>query len=1586
MRRFCMTWQRLFVVLLALSFVAAALPARADGFDVTDMQVLSDRDQPEVCFTFSGDLPTAREATLEDYISVSPPFQAAVSPRGASLCVSGFSFGKRYQVVLRSGLPAREQGWALNSDRQYDIYVPDRPASIGFRGGNGYILPETLSDGLPLRTVNLDQAELRLFRVNDRNLVQQFARGRVGASLRQYDLDDLQSLDGEVIWEGTVEIPEAERNKSVDTIVPVKEVLGSLQPGFYIAAARNPAKGDYWEPVASQWFVISDIGLTSFWADNGLFVYARALGDAAPLAGVEISLLAQNNKELGRLVTDAEGLARFDPGLVRGQDGNRPRALLAYGQGNDFNVLDLGSGQLDLVDRGVGGRPVPGPLDSFLYPERGIYRPGETVNLTALLRDADAMAVADTPLTFKLWRSDGAEYRAYAVRDQGGGAYVLQIELPGSARTGLWQVTAHVDPKGPAIGRTWFEVEDFVPPQIEFDLTTPARIMSLLDTVVVDVAANYLYGAPAAELPGEYTLTLQAASDPFPNLPGYVFGLAQESFTPLVSEPWSFTTDAEGKTVIEAQPDQEPDTTYPLEASLRVAIFDLSGRPVYRRITVPVAMQPYHIGIKPRFQDGVPEGATAQFDVVAVDRAGEPDAIGKLSYAVLREDYDYVWYRSGGRWYTQWVVRESLVEGGEVALADGKPGLIQFKADWGRYRVEVYDDETGVASSYRFYGGWWSDPTTSDRPDEIEVVLDQESYQPGATAKAFIKPPYASKVLVTVADSDIRWTTTLDLPADGGFVEIPVADDWTAGVYVLATAYPTEPATRAMLPRRAVGVDWLALDRSSRALEVALTLPDLLRPSQRLEVPVKVSGAQPGEAVHLTLAAVDDAVLQLTGYTAPDPLGYYLSKRMLGVAINDVYGYLIRADGDLMASLRSGGDREGRNLESLPERSSKVVSLFSGIVTVGADGTAKVPLEVPDFNGRLRLMAVAWSATRMGNAEETLVVRAPLIAEMTLPRFLAPGDVAQVTVALRNLDGAPGDYRVEIATNGVVSLDATTVEAKGLAQGAELRERRQMTAESLGVATVTLSVSGPEGYSLVREKKISVRPASPTLTERLVSSLPAGSSVTVTPDVAASFYPESAEALLTLSTVPDFDLPGILASLDRYPYGCIEQTVSRALPLLYVNDVADALGLGDDAALSQRVQASIYRLVNAQLGYGAFGLWGPWSDGEIWLSAYVGDFLTRAKDMGYHVPEAAYASLMQWLKQRTGGWLDGPRDYVGYAYAQYVLARAGMGDLGDLRYFYETRWNDLPTPIARAQFAAALAWLGDLERARAGFANLEPRNYDASYRWRDYGSALRDQAAALALMAEGKAIDDKTLLAAADRLAQSFANKRYLSTQEMSWLLLATYGLAERSGEVALTVEGQQRPPQKKPFYARLDFGAGDQKLTVRNDGKGPLFQVLTVEGVSEQPLPAEENGFTLRRRIFDLNGLPVPLDAMQQGQNYLVLLEGRSHDGREHEALLVDLLPAGWEIENPNLSQGTSLDAYPWLGELSWLSASEARDDRYAAALSLSPGRQGFRVAYMVRAVTPGQFVLPGAYVEDMYLPSINARGPAGAVTILGR
>ncbi len=1577
--------QAAFVALWLL--VPVAVLASPETLSVEDLQVVNDREVPEVCFTLSQDLSRARQVHFEDFVRIAPAAEIAVSARGRSLCLAGFDFAQSYKITLRAGLPS-EQETALSESQVFEVYVPDRPASLGFRQ-SGTILPRGQAEGIPLTSVNVSNAALSLLRINDRNLIRQLQSNLVGRGLSAWDIRNLAEVEGQEVWSGSLDITGAP-NRPVTTVVPLKDILSTLEPGLYVTVATDPDQETRsWEARATQWFVLSDLGLTSYRGEAGLWVGARSLDSAAPLAGVRLELIAHNNAKLGTAVTDDQGFAHFPAGLVRGGGGNRPHSLLAYGADDDFSFLDLTRTGLDLLDRGVAGRSPPGAVDGFLYTERGIYRPGETVRFAALLRDGKAAAVTDLPLTFVAWRPDGKEFRRQVLNDRLGG-YGASLAIPDNAPSGPWVLTAHVDPEGPAIGRTDFTVADFVPPQIEADLTTRESSLDIGGQLEATVDARYLYGAPGGNLRGEMTLQLQTAEDPYPDQPGYRFGLVQEPFHPQLAAPLPFRTDHAGRAQVTLSSETAADTSHPLEAKIIAAVFDLAGRPVTREITRPVRHQAFAIGLRPRFDgDSVAEGTTAGFEVISLDPSGARTSQNGLEYVLFAEDYDFIWYQRDGRWQAETMIHDRRVTGGSLETDAAAPAEIATAVEWGRYRLEVFDPAGGIASSLRFSAGWWVDPTAADRPDKVEVTLDKDGYRPGETAKVFVKPPFAAEVSLVVADRGLHRRILATVPAEGATIEVPVAEDWTAGVYLLASAFSKAGTENHFLPRRAVGTAWLALEPGRHLLEVAIAHPDTSEPSREVTATLSISGLDAGEEAFVTLAAVDDGVLQITDYGAPDPRNYFLGQRLLGLTLHDLYGQLIDPRGDAIGSLRSGGDLAAkRHLGALPERSTKVVSLFSGLRPVGPDGTVEVPLALPDFNGRLRLMAVAWSRDRFGQAESTMTVRSPLIAQVTLPRFLAPGDQAELLVSLRNLDGPEGDYVLGFSAEGPVTLDVRSWKVSGLAPGAERRQRVLLSASGVGVGRLGLTLTGPGGFELSRSRVVSVRPANPVSSQRLTASLPAGERLTVTDKAFTGLRPETVTASLSVSSLPRFDIPGLLASLDRYPYGCVEQTTSRALPLLYVNALASATDGKTEASLRDRVQRAIYRLAATQSGSGAFGLWGPGSPQDLWLTAYALDFLTRAAEADYHVPLAARRNGLAWLKD-TMAYDSGKAAYLaGTAYGHLVLARAGAGSLSDTRYFFETRWYDLPSDLARAQVAAALSWYGDSARARDGFTRLREAAFAPDPERADYGTPLRDLAAAVALMAESRQFDFDDMKPLVLRLADSFQRLDRPSTQEMVWLALAAHGFVADSRPMRLNVDGRSLDERSQPLVSRLDpraaGSAGAPLITVLNRGERALYQTLSFSGVPEQPLPAQKSGFSLKRGFFNFDGTPLDLDQLRQNDSFVMTIEGESLTRQSHRALLVHLLPAGWEIEDIRLGEGVKLDAFPWLGQLSKTEQVEYRDDRFVAAIDLTPSRPAFRAAFIARAVTPGRFALPGGLVEDMYRPSLFARQARGEITVL--
>ncbi len=1554
-------------------------------FRVIGRSVAATGDRPEICLEFYGSLPATTDIHYEDYVKISPaPAEPAFTVSDAKLCIAGVDFGEHYRVTVLTGLPSAE-GEKLARQENVDFVVGDSEPSLGFKSAT-YVLPRVGSEGVPLYSVNVEKAALRLLRINDRNLVQTIQRNLFLRAVDNYDAETIAQDTGEEVWRGTVEV-QLERNRRVTTLVPVREMVPHMKPGVYLLVAERSDGGeDKYGYKATQWLIVTDLGLTTMSGADGLNVFLRSLDSGKPSQGVTVKLYARNNDELGSTASDPDGRASFAPGLLRGTAGRTATALMAFGTDGDFAFLDLTRPAFDLSDRGVGGRLAPRGADVFLYADRGVYRPGETVHLGALLRDTSGAAMTGLPLTIRLVRPDEVEARRYALRESGAGGYAVDIPISASARTGSWALQAYLDPKGDPIGGLSILVEDVVPAKIETRLSTTAKSIEPGQPTEVALASKYLYGAPAADLLVKAGVTVEQDSDPFAgSFPGYAFGLEDEKVEPKV-EPFDDTsTDDKGQASFDMTPAELPDTVQPLKATLRTEVYEFGGRPVIKTLSLAIRNRARLIGIKPQFSDGaVPSGGEAGFEIIAVDKAGAATAAGGLQYRLIPEDWDYQWFYKDSNWDYKVVTRDKpAVATGKLDLKPDQSGKLSFKVDWGYYRLEVYDPASGAASSSRFYAGWGAAPGTGDTPDRLQVVADKSLYQAGDIAKLLLKPPFAGQVLVAVATDRILKSWIVDAAPEGKAIEVPVDPAWGAGAYVLATAF--RPGhDNAHGPGRAIGVAWLGIDPAARSLRVSFTLPDHAAPRQGLDVPLKVDGVAKDRQAYVTLAAVDEGILQITDYATPAPQDYYFGKRSLGVEIRDLYGQLIDGRDGRRGRIREGGDSEALARRGAPPE-IKLVALYSGVVKLDAEGRANVHLDIPDYNGRLRLMAVAWDSEKVGAGEAGLVVRDPLVVALAMPRFLAPGDRSQLTVSLENLAAPAGDYELRFSAAGGASLGGAVVK-QHLDAGGHAVVRVPLSGDHIGEGDLHLVVTGPDSFRLEHSAKIFVRAAQFPVLERTVKRLQPGESLKLDAAALARFLPETGELLASFSSLPNLDVPALLRQLELYPYGCLEQTTSRAMPLLYVADVARLWDSKTELPPATRTQKAIDRIFEMQRYDGGFGLWSATSDAEPWLSAYAMDFLTRARAKGFDVSDVGYANGLRWLADFAQRRDDNDSDTLSArAYALYVLAEVGDENVSPLRYLADNQIEKLPTALAQAQVGAALALHGDQARAADAFAKAEAklkREAGDTGWYGDYGGALRDAAAMVALAAETKApgIDPAALLA---RVAGLQASAGWLSTQEQGWLLMAAYAMSPRSTAMSLSVNGKARPATSAPLYLKPDAVDLQKGMTVKNEGTAPVYATASLIGVPAQDLPPVSAGFEIHRGFFTLDGKPADLGKLKQSDVLVIQITGKAKDNDSHQALVVDLLPAGFEIENARLSGSRKTDEFAWLGDLTSPLYAEYRDDRFISAVSLGSDTAEFRFAYLVRAVTPGSYRLPASSVEDMYRSNLKARTATGKVTI---
>ena len=1551
------------------------------GFRVVDHTIDADTTSPRVCAQFSEALVKAG-VDYTPFVTVDDAAPKAVEAKDQQICVEGLEHGKHYRVTFRPGLPAAI-GEVLTAPVVLSVYVQDRAQSARFTG-DSFVLPSTARRGIPVVTVNMDAADMKLYRVGDRSLAQLLSGYQFLRQLDSYDLSSISDQMGEPVWEGQLVIAN-ELNKEVTTSFPVDEALPNRKPGVYVLTAQPPDdRSDDWASKATQWFVVSDIGLSTYTGEDGLNVFARSLATAKPIADTELTLLARNNEILGTAKTDAEGRATFTPGLTRGDGGLAPAVLMASQGDSDFVFLDMTRAGFDLSDRGVTGRAAPGALDVYAWTERGIYRVGETVHSAALARD-DAALASDLPLTFIFTRPDGVEDRRIVSQGGKSGGHAVDLPLSSAAMRGTWTLAIYTDPKQPAIASQMFLVEDFVPDRIEFDLTADRNEIAVGETAEATVDGRFLYGAPAAglALEGEVTLATKREWDAFK---GYYFGLADEqqgeaTRIPLTDLP---LVGDDGKATFPVEVGQVPSTTRLINAALTVRMRETGGRAVEERLDIGILPQGTMIGIRPDFSgEEVPQGGTAKFSLIAAQPDGKRTELKGAQWSLLKVERNYQWYRSGSSWNYEPVTFTKSVASGQVDLAANNEATVSLPVDWGRYRLEVETaDPAGPATSYEFDAGWYVAATSTETPDGLEVALDKEAYAAGEVAKLKVSPRFAGELLVTIGAEKLLKTVTASIPADGATVDIPVGDDWGAGAYVTATLYRPGEAQESRMPARAIGLKWLAVDPADKKLNVALTLPEKTEPRKALSIPVAVTGAKAGDKAYVMVAAVDVGILNLTNYQTPDPEDWYFGQRMMGLEIRDLYGRLIDGSLGAMGRLRTGGDGAAMTSQGSPPK-EKLVAFFSGIVELDADGKTTVDFDIPQFNGTVRVMSVAWTKDAVGHAEGDVIVRDPIVLTAGMPRFMAPGDFAEMTLDIANTDAPAGDYTLSVDTTGDLSTgDAALPQKVTLEPGKRQTLKIPLMPVAAGTAGLTVRLANAEGLSVEQELSLPVRPGQLPVTTRMVVDLKPNASLRIDKELLAASLLQDAHVSVGVSQSSAFDVPSLLMTLDRYPYGCAEQTTSRALPLLYVSELSADAGMADDPELRQRIQDAIYRVLNYQASSGSFGLWGPGS-GDLWLDAYVSDFLTRAREKGFEVPQQAMIQALNNLQNSIGYDVDVEDRGSEIAYALYVLARNKKASVGDLRYFADTKLEAFTSPMAVAQLGASLALYGDAQRSEQAFeAALQLAKATPEFDWyrSDYGSRLRDGAAMLALAAESKPVPSvvPTLIkmVAADRAAA-----KWTSTQDDAWMLLAARALKAGNEAISLDIDGTARTGS---YSQRID-GADllVNPVSIANKGKNPVQAVVTTVAAPVQPLPAGGDGFTIERTYYRLDGTEANVTEVKQNERFVVVLKISELNDWPSRIIVADMLPAGFEIDNPGLVNSANLSNFPWLAQTE-AAHLEFRNDRFVAAMDSGEGAdQEFTLAYVVRAVTPGVYAHPAANVEDMYRPQYSARTATGMMEV---
>jgi len=1509
---------------------------------------------------------------------------------------------RKLVLTIDAGLRS-VNGNSLANEYVSRLETRDMEPSIGF-ASRGSLLPTRLAEGLPVIALNVDKVEVEFFRIKPESLPTFLGSWGRSSSLQSYEARDLLPM-ADLVYAGRFDLNPAANTRET-LLLPMAGIKPLQEAGVYLAVMREAGTYNYSQPATL--FTLSDIGLSVHRYSNRLDVFTQALEGGKALGSIDLDLLDHDGKVLAQGKTDSDGHAQLPL---------PPKAdVLLARQGANTTMLRLNSAALDLSEFTVTG-PQANPLQLFVFGPRDLYRPGETVLLNGLLRDQDGKPVKSQPINVEVRRPDEQVSRKFVWEADANGFYQYQLQLAGEAPTGRWQLLFDLGGGRKQVYEVL--VEDFLPERLALELKGSDTPLSPDETAEISVNGRYLYGAPAAgnRLSGQvYVRPLREA---VPALPGYQFGSVTEGELSHDLELEESTLDANGEATISVA-SEWAEARSPLQLTVQASLQESGGRPITRRLEQPIWPADHLPGLRGLFDGEETDGdAPVEVELLMADRDGNKLAADNLRVRLVRERRDYYWnYSQSDGWSYNFNEKYLTESEQSVSVPKGSTTKLSFPVEWGPYRVEVEDPETGVTSSLRFWAGYRAQDNADGgavRPDQVRLALDKPAYNDGDTAKVTVTPPAAGKGYLMVEGGDgPLWWQEIDVPAEGKAFDIKLDPKWARhDLYVSALVIRPGERKANVTPKRAVGVLHLPLDRAQRKLAVTLEAPEKMRPKHPLTVNIQARNADGSvpKQVQVLLAAVDVGILNITSYVTPDPFTGMFGRKAYGADQLDIYGQLIEAGQGRLASLAFGGDAGMAKGGKRPDTSVTIVALQSAPVTLDAEGKGQATVDIPDFNGELRLMAQAWSEDRFGVAEAKTVVAAPLIAELSAPRFLAGGDRTSLALDLSNLSGQEQTLAVAVATEGQLDLQGASHQSLKLKQGQRVTLKIPVQATGgYGQGRITVRVDGlvlpgetDTGFS--RDWTLGIRPAYPAQLKHYRVALNGGEPWTLPEQDLATFEQAGLEGTLALSSRPPLNLAEQIRALKAYPYGCAEQTTSGLYPSLYADAATlKRLGLTGEPAdeRKRKVEMGIERLLGMQRYNGSFGLWSSDGDEEYWLTAYITDFLLRARDQGFAVPPEALKKaserLLRYVQERNLIEVNYSENaehsrFAVQAYAALVLSRSKQAPLGALRSLFERR-ADARSGLPLVQLAIALDTMGDKPRADqallAGLAAGREKGWLA-----DYGSALRDQALIIALLDEYK-LASKDIPDRLFKLSDQLAASPWLSTQERNALFLAGRGLAqqpESNWSAQLDSAGQVRELNPQQSGLHLEGALLASPLTLRNEGDQTLYQRLTLSGYPRQAPPASGNNMTIRRDYLGMNGQALDLKSLESGDLVLVHLAIEAKE-RVPDALVVDLLPAGLELENQNLAQSAASLDNASSAVKQWREAmenanvvhQEYRDDRYVAALNLD-GYGTTHLLYLARAVTPGSYRVPPPQVESMYRPDWQAVGAsAGEMVIKGR
>ncbi|MDO4559718.1 MAG: MG2 domain-containing protein [bacterium] len=1510
------------------------------------------------------------------FIELSPAAKFTVEPKEGGFAIAGdFKPQERVKVTVKKGLPSAggkgAAGRALAADWSRAFIFPDIEAQVRF-SDPGRVLSPAESMRIPLESVNFDKINVLVWQLYDNNIPIAMRNSWGGYPT------DLSRLIADKEY-----LVKSKPNETARRALDLKPLLAGRR-GVFLVAAQGRGPRDWSE--SRQTINVTDLGLTVKLGQNSAFARVLSVSEAKPLSGVRVTLWSWANQLVGEGRTDREGIAKIS--LKDTGEKGAPVIALAEKDGDTSYVrfergLYNGNDDFDTA-----GSPwLYNGYSAYCYTPRDIFRPGEGVPVQAIVRGTDGRAPKPFPLTMKVFSPNGKLWKTASAKLTDEGVFSARLDIPADAPTGPWNIALFTPGGGDSLGDKEIYVEEFAAPRLFVEAAAkPAAIIGEGDAELA-VAGRYTFGTPAAGLPWEAELRTVDRTFTHKDWRAFSFREADKKFTPESSFIASGALDAEGraKAAVKGGAWNAPSM---LDLSIRAGVMDDGGRWTYKTVAVPWYPAAVMAGIDaPR--EAAP-GKPLSFRAAAVATDGKAAALKEMKYSLFRRVRQAVVFERDGRMTKE--TQEQLIPRGEgaVPLSGGVGAASVTLKEAGEYllRVETPDGRSRASAVIYVYGA--SGGEGSSFPDMAEITTDKRIYKAGETAKIKVKSPFAGALLIGAETTEVVWNETRSLRGGKGAADaefsLKVTKEMRPNAWI--TAQVVRPAQKDGAPARAFGIAPLAADNGASRLSVEIAKAPRLEPGKnRIALTVKDSAGK-GTAADVTVMLVDETVLGLTGYKTPDPWGYFTARRMPGMETYDLYGALITPEKPATPLLTAGGGgmEDGMMMKSslnpVQARRFKMLSLIKR-ARADAGGKCEVEFDIPEFSGKARIMAVAATAQAEGGAESATQIGRDVTAEISLPRFAAPGDKFTANVQLFNM--TPHELTVKFSARsqkaaaelaipgGKKSLTVT------IKKGSSASVPISYEAKGTGVAKTTYRTewSGGKGGAIEKTIELPIRPAAPRVTE--------SRSAVIEPGKKLSFsLPEKgkradfAQGRVTLSAMPQISLAALADFLVTYPYGCFEQTVSAAWPLLVQPELvkhADP-ALADKEALARRIG----KIESMQNYDGGFPRWSGESWSQPWDSLYGTHFLLEAKRMGGKVSPDALKAAVDYARallpvmpndDSDAAWRE---TLTRRAYASFVLTIAGEPPLGWMESLRD-KIGEME-PAGRLLLACAYAAAGDKKEAEKITGQKSVPLKEIAGKNANYDSSLRNSA--LSLLA-ATYIDPTGAGAAASAsgLLKELKDRGRYSTQEGGFSMIALgrwFAAQPRDGAVSgklikepgAKVVGTVNESNRSATAGELGG------YRAENNGTARLYAAWSLSRIPAGAIPAKDDGIEIRQRVADRQGKLIT-KKVTRGEALTAAVTITPKAGSLRGVVAVMPLPAGFEIENPRLTGAGEENA----GGV----RAEIRDDRLL--LFIEELRKPLVWHYSLRAVTEGVFASPQIYAECMYDPGISSVSGGGTITV---